>query len=80
MLAAQGKQLEERRRRTRRRARGTTPPRVPDRPRTAARHPPVLSFRARSPRRATPSQILEQLAKLKGILVDLAPAAAPAAK
>ena len=55
--------------------------RVPDRPRTTARaRPPALSFCARSHRRATLSQILEQLAKLKGILVDLAPAAAPAAK
>ena len=80
MLAAQGKQLEElQASNTQASAPNDAHPRA--RPPVHGRpHSPVLSFRARSPRRAILSQILEQLAKLKGILVDLAPAAAPAAK
>ena len=80
MLAAQGKQLEELQASNTQVTPRTTHTRVPDRPRTAAVRPPALSF-ARAHSAAPPlSQILEQLAKLKGILVDLAPAAAPAAK
>ena len=79
MLAAQGKQLEElQASNTQASAPNDAHPRA--RPTAHGRRPPALSFRARSPRCFTLSQILEQLAKLKGILVDLAPAAAPAAK
>ena len=78
MLAAQGKQLEELQASTRRRA---PERRTPACPTARARPPSARPFVCtRSPRRSTLSQILEQLAKLKGILVDLAPAAAPAAK
>ena len=79
MLAAQGKQLEElQASNTQASAPNDAHPRA--RPPAHGRRPPALSFAHAHPAAPPLSQILEQLAKLKGILVDLAPAAAPAAK